>query len=151
MMGAMGIVSVVEQGFLIHPLTRRFGEVRLLLGGLLVSLAGLLGIALIPTQWGMIPFALVFGSGNVLLQPSVTSLISQHAKPGEQGALMGINNSFQSLGRGIGPLWAGFAFDVYPTLSFWSGAFIQALAFFFGMRTLRKPAVSQTNESVDQS
>lgn len=137
LMGGMGLVSVIEQGILIHPLTRRFGEARLLLGGLVISMLGLLGIALVQAHWGMILFALVFSSGNVLLQPSVTSLISQRASPAEQGSVMGYNNSFQSLGRGVGPLWAGIAFDIYPTLSFWTGAVIQMVTFLYGVRVLR--------------
>lgn len=47
---------------------------------------------------------------------------------------MGLNNSFQALGRGIGPLWAGFAFDLYSTLSFWTGALVQVIALFFTLK-----------------
>jgi len=136
LMGGMGILSVIQQGFLIGPLTRRFGEARVLQGGLVISMIGFFGMALLQTEWGMIVFVLVFSTGNVLLQPSVTSLISQRAKPGEQGAAMGINNSFQSLGRSIGPLWAGFAYDLYPTLSFWTGAIFQLIAFVYALRML---------------
>jgi hypothetical protein len=49
---------------------------------------------------------------------------------------MGLNNSFQALGRGLGPLWAGFAFDLNSTLSFWTGAFVQTIAFYYAMRRL---------------
>ena len=94
----------------------------------------------------MILFALVFASGNVLLQPSVTSLISQKSKPGEQGLVMGYNNSFQSLGRAVGPLWAGLAYDVYPTLSFWSAGLVQLFAFGIGMRSLA--GVIQAKQSI---
>ena len=139
-LGAMGILSVIVQGGLIGPLTRRFGEEKVLLGGLLVSMTGLLGLALLPTRWGMIASALVFNAGNVLLQPSVTSLISQRTDPRTQGAAMGISNSFQSLGRATGPLWAGFAFDIYHTLSFWTAAIIQLAAFVYGLNSLGRAA-----------
>jgi MFS family permease len=69
----------------------------------------------------------------------VTSLVSKRAKTG-QGAAMGLNNSFQSLGRGIGPLWAGFAYDINNTLSFWTGAAVQLLALLYGMRMLKRDA-----------
>jgi len=75
----------------------------------------------------------------VLLQPSVTALISRRSDPRQQGAAMGLNNSFQSLGRGAGPLWAGAAFDIHPTLSFWSGALVQLIAFVFALRLLGRP------------
>ena len=55
---------------------------------------------------------------------------------------MGLNNSFQALGRATGPLWAGFAFDLNSTLSFWTGALVQLIALFFAMRRL--PALQTT-------
>ncbi len=140
LMGAMGVLGVILQGGLIGPLTRRFGEANLLKSGLAISILGFLGMALLPFQAGMIAAALVYSVGSTLLNPSVTSLISQRTSPNEQGAVMGINNSFQSLGRSVGPLWAGFAFDLYPTLSFWSGVLFQAFGLFYALRMLGRSA-----------
>ena len=52
-----------------------------------------------------------------------------------------MNNSFQSLGRCVGPLWAGAAYDMTTTLSFWTGALIQmvALVVSFGMLKTTQP------------
>lgn len=133
LMGGMGIISVIEQGLVIGPLSRRFGEARIIQGGLLIGIAGFLGMALFTVKSGLIGSALVFNIGNVLLAPSVTSLISKRAQSG-QGAAMGMNNSFQALGRGIGPLWAGFAYDMSTTLSFWSGALVQLIALLFTIK-----------------
>jgi len=135
LMGGMGITSVILQGGVIGPLTRRFGEARIIQGGLLIGIAGFLGMALLSFKGGLVVSALVFNLGNVLLAPSVTSLISKRAQSG-QGEAMGLNNSFQALGRGIGPLWAGFAFDIYSTLSFWTGALVQLIAFFYTLKFL---------------
>jgi DHA1 family multidrug resistance protein-like MFS transporter len=137
LMGAMGILSVIQQGFVIGPLTKKIGEENVLKSGLFISILGLVCLALAPTKWLMMGACLLFSVGNVLLQPSVTSLISKRAAPGQQGSAMGLNNSFQSLGRAMGPLWAGFAFDIYDTLSFWTGALIQLIAFAFSLRMLR--------------
>lgn len=142
LMGGMGLLSVIQQGLLIGPLTRKFGEVRIVQGGLLISILGFVGLALSANRPLLYTAALVFSFGNVLLQPSVTALISRRTKGG-QGAAMGLNNSFQSLGRAAGPLWAGFAYDVRSTLSFWTGAVIQAAALAICLRTLdpgREPA-----------
>jgi MFS transporter, DHA1 family, multidrug resistance protein len=133
LMGAMGVLSVIQQGILIGPLTRKLGEQRLLQLGLIVSLIGFFGLALVRYEWALFVFAMIFIAGNVLLQPSVTSLISQRTRPEDQGTAMGINNSFQSLGRAVGPLWAGIAFDIYPTLSFWTGAVFQIIAFIYSL------------------
>ena len=143
-MGALGVLGVFMQGVMIGPLTHRFGEVKVLKGGLLVSMLGFTALALLQSKWGMIASVLVFNLGSTLLTPSVTSLISQRSKPEQQGEAMGINNSFQSLGRSVGPLWAGFAFDLYPTLSFWTGALLQMAAFVFSLRMLGREELRPT-------
>ena len=139
LMGALGIMAVIMQGGLIGPLTKRFGESRIIRGGLVVSMAGFVVLALAASRASLIVGALVMNGGNVLLQPSVTSLVSKRAKTG-QGAAMGLNNSFQSLGRGIGPLWAGFAYDIQNTLAFWTGAAVQLVALLYGTRMLNRDA-----------
>jgi DHA1 family multidrug resistance protein-like MFS transporter len=133
LMGGMGLVSVIEQGVVIGPLSRKFGETRIIEGGLLVSIAGFIGMALAVNKPWLVVSALVFNMGNVLLAPSVTSLISKRTRDG-QGAAMGMNNSFQALGRGIGPLWAGFAYDMTATLSFWTGALVQLIALIYAFK-----------------
>ena len=112
LMGAMGILAVIQQGAVIGPLTRKIGEPRVIQVGLVVGILGFAGLALAPTLVWYGIAAIVFNAGSALLQPSVTSLISKRAVAG-QGATMGLNQSFQSLGRATGPLWAGFAFDRY--------------------------------------
>lgn len=136
MMGAIGILSVIQQGVVIGPLTRKFSEVRVIRGGLIISILGFSLMALAFSKWTLIAATMIFNVGNALLQPSVTALVSKRAKGG-QGAAMGLNNSFQSLGRATGPLWAGVAYDIYATLSFWSGAFIQIIALLYSLKVLR--------------
>lgn len=58
---------------------------------------------------------------NAMLRVTVVSLTSQRAEMG-QGAAMGLSNSFTSLGRIVGPVWAGFSYDVDAAYPFWSGA-----------------------------
>jgi len=139
LMGALGVMAVIMQGGVIGPLTRKVGEGRIIQGGLVVSMIGFVLLALAGSRAALIVGALVMNGGNVLLQPSVTSLVSKRAKTG-QGAAMGLNNSFQSLGRGVGPLWAGFAYDIHNTLSFWTGAAVQLVALLYGMRMMSRDA-----------
>ena len=137
LLGAIGILSVLQQGVLIRPLTRKMGEENVLKGGLIVSVAGLVGLALLRSTAGMVISVAVFTLGNSLLWPSVSSLISQRATSG-QGAALGLAQSFQSLGRATGPLWAGAAYDVNPSLPFLSGALFQVAALVVGLRVMRR-------------
>jgi DHA1 family multidrug resistance protein-like MFS transporter len=119
----VGIVAAVAQGALTGPLTKRWGEAAVIKATLLASsltfvlllTANSLGTVLLTTGLFTLP--------NTLLRPAVISLTSKHA--GErQGAAMGLNNSFNSLGRVVGPIWAGFAFDLDYNLPYLSGAVI---------------------------
>lgn len=138
LLGLIGVLSVIQQGIVIGPLTRKIGEERVLRWGLIVSLIGFLGLAVLPGVGMLVLFSAIFNIGNSLLRPSVASLISQRAETG-QGVAMGLENSFMSLGRVFGPLWAGTAYDISMTLPFWSGAFFQAIALAISFVYLRTP------------
>ncbi len=144
LMGAMGVLGVIQQGAVIGPLTKKFGEPRVIVAGLVVGVIGFAFLALAPTLVLYGIAAIVFNAGNALLQPSVTSLISKRAVAG-QGATMGLNQSFQSLGRATGPLWAGLAFDLTAPLAFWTGSLIQLVALLASLRMLPRlgPATPQ--------
>jgi DHA1 family multidrug resistance protein-like MFS transporter len=53
---------------------------------------------------------------------------------------MGLENSFMSLGRVVGPIWGGLAYDVHGTFPFWTAALIQAVAFGLSFRLMRQEA-----------
>ncbi len=136
MMGAIGVLAVIQQGIVIGPLTRKVGEVKVIWGGLVISMVGFVLMAVVMSKTALFVAVIIFHIGSVLLQPSVTALISKRAKTG-QGAAMGLNNSFQAMGRSIGPLWAGYAYDIYSKLSFFTGAFIQLVALIYSIKMLR--------------
>jgi len=124
----VGVVAALTQGALTGPLTKRWGEAAVIKVTLLAS-----GItfALLLTANNLTTVLLttgLFTLPNALLRPAVIALTSKHA--GErQGTAMGLNNSFNSLGRVVGPIWAGFAFDLNYSLPYLSGAAIMLLGF----------------------
>lgn len=125
---AIGLTSVVVQGGLTGPLTRRWGEVTVILGALLLSAVGFVVMLLPETFVGVLVATCVFMVGNAMLRPTVSSMISQRAGQA-QGAAMGLNNSFMSLGRIAGPIWAGLALDRNLALPYLSGAVVMAAGF----------------------
>ncbi|MEJ2758459.1 MAG: MFS transporter, partial [Anaerolineales bacterium] len=70
----------------------------------------------------------VFVFSNAMIRPGVSSLISKRAEMG-QGIAMGLNNSFMSLGRVVGPLLAGALLDVNLHLPYLSGGIITFAGF----------------------
>jgi len=107
-----GLVMAGVQGGLIGPLTRRFGEARLVALGAL-ALGGALVVFASTPHLGLLVASLAFlGFGMGLTHPSLQSLASRGAAPGRQGATMGVYQSAGSLARIVGPPTAGFLYDV---------------------------------------
>ncbi|MGW8144360.1 MAG: MFS transporter [Anaerolineales bacterium] len=132
----IGIISAIVQGGLTGPFTRRWGEVAIIKASLLGSA---FGFAMMVMARSFIVVLLTMGFfviSNAMLRPAVSALISRRATIG-QGIAMGMNNSFMSLGRSVGPLWAGFAYDINSTYPYWSGSIIMLVGFIVSITRLK--------------
>jgi len=127
-LAVMGIVAAVTQGALTGPLTKRWGEAAVIKVTLLSSAVGFC-LLLAADNLAMVLLTTgLFTLPNALLRPAVISLTSKQADS-RQGVAMGLNNSFNSLGRIVGPTWAGFVFDVNPELPYLSGGVVMFVGF----------------------
>lgn len=124
----MGAVAIVAQGAITGPLTKRWGEVPVIKVTLLASGITFAGLLLADSFTTILLTVALFTLPNALLRPSVVALTSK-ADPERQGVLMGLNNSANSLGRVVGPIWAGFVFDVNVNLPYLSGTALMLAGF----------------------
>ena len=133
----IGISSAIVQGVLTGPSIKRWGDSAVIKTSLIASSVGFL---LMLTATNLTTVMLTTGFfviSNAMLRPGVASLISKRAKEG-QGIAMGLNNSFMSLGRIIGPIWAGTVLDINLNYPYMTGAFIMLLGFVAALIFLRK-------------
>jgi DHA1 family multidrug resistance protein-like MFS transporter len=102
----VGILVALLQGGVLGQLINIFGEFKLIIIGLLLNA---LGMALLPWSKTFVTLTLylsIAGIGNQLIRPTNTSWISKQTKFG-QGATIGVMDAFLSLGRVLGPPFAG--------------------------------------------
>jgi DHA1 family multidrug resistance protein-like MFS transporter len=133
---AAGVIYAVVPVVLMGPLSRRFGDAAVMRGALWANAIGFALMLLPGNMLGILITGTVLVGGNALLRPATTSLISKQTTSG-QGLVMGLINSFNSLGRIIGPLLAGYLFDININFPFLSGAvilFIGYLVSVFGVK-----------------
>ncbi|MBS1253912.1 MAG: Tetracycline resistance protein, class B [Anaerolineales bacterium] len=109
---SMGIVMVLMQGLLVGRLLNRWGEKRMIQVGLLSSAVGYVLFLATFDMPSMIAVMAVMGVGNASLRPAVNSLVSKRTSAGEQGSMLGVVNSYNSLGRIFGPVTGGLIFDI---------------------------------------
>ena len=134
----VGMMSAGIQGGLVGRLAKRFGEGRLIVFG---AAALALGMLMIPfsSSLAWLLAAMVFVAlGFSLVSPSLTSLISLQVGADVQGGAMGIARSTTTLGRVLGPGWAGAMFHyIGMDWPFLGGAVVMAAVMLLSLRTIR--------------
>lgn len=143
----MGVIAVLVQGLLIGPLTRKFGEKRLISVGAITVFLGALWL-----PWGM-GYAGILGalglivSGVCMCGPSLSSLISQQAESHERGRILGVSQSSSGLGRIMGPALSGTAYGALGADSpFYISAIVMIVMLVLSLRISRQPPAPKTGE-----
>jgi DHA1 family tetracycline resistance protein-like MFS transporter len=145
-LGLVGVAAAVVQGGLIGRLSRRYGEVRLLVAGLLIQTVGFMVLGLSPrftvAPRGALALACVLiAGGSGLVTPSVSSYVSRKAEANEQGMMLGTMQSLSALARVLGPAVGGLLYQaVAPGAPYFTGAVGMLLAATLAM-ALRPTAV----------
>ena len=138
----VGLVSAITQGVLTGPLTKRWGEAAVIKTAFMASVVGFAFMSLADSYLTVIFSTGLFIFATALLIPSVSSLTSKRTTT-QQGMAMGLSNSFMSMGRIAGPLWAGFVFDINIIFPYISGAVTMLVGFVISLIWLKgdKPAI----------
>jgi DHA1 family multidrug resistance protein-like MFS transporter len=152
----VAVVSTVGKGALTGPATKRWGEATVIKASLLAGSIGFVVLVLANTYVTILLATGFFILSKTLLRPAAFSLISKRATPSTrrprsprsrsgqagqagsghrvgQGMAMGLSNSFMSLGRIAGPIWAGLIFDVNVNYPYLSGAAIMFVGFLISL------------------
>ncbi len=125
----LGLLGVILQGGLMGRLVKTFGETLLVRLGFLFAL---LGLGALGFTYG-IPLLLlvsaVASSGTGMVRPALTSLITQKAGRSEQGVVLGLTQSLNSIAAIVAPAIAGLLID-HALLTTWAmvAAVISGLA-----------------------
>lgn len=139
LLGFLGLCAIVTQGYIVRKLLHRIDEITVLTSGLVFSAIGLLAIGFAPAPWALYCGLAFLALGSGLVNPSSSGLISLYSEPSQQGRVLGIFRSLQSLSRAFTPLLAGTISGLFGYASlFVGGAGLTLIAFALG-RTLPKP------------
>lgn len=145
----VGVISAISQGLLIGKVTDRVGEIGIIKISIFGNIIGfiLMGLATVSNPITIYISIGFFVLSNSMVRPSLASLISKRTEI-PQGMAQGLNNSFMSLGRILGPLSAGFLFDLNIEFPYITGAIIMCIGFVLSMYYLKEIAIFGLVENI---
>ena len=139
----IGIILVIVQGFLVGKTVKMLGEHHIVPISLAIVAIGLLMIPGVHSIPALLVANGVLAVGMGFNNPSLMSLISRYTAAEDQGGVLGLTQALSSLGRIVGPMWAGFAFDhIGIGAPYVSSAVVMAVACLLALTALWR---SQTN------
>ncbi len=123
-----GLLGIIFQGGMVGRLVDKFGEKRLIIAGFLISGSGYLMLGASHRLSFLAVGLTFFTLGHSIIRPSVTSLISRQSGKDEQGIVLGLTQSLNSLSAIIAPMIGGVMIE-YGFLTVWamSSGFIMIL------------------------
>lgn len=144
----IGLLSAFVQGYLVRQLLPILGERKLLVIGFSLMALGLALIPLAPSPiyLGLVLTVFILGYGSS--QPSILGCVSLLSPASEQGASLGVAQSFSSLARILGPLIGGLLYTLLPWATFVgaaSFAFLGLILVGMSYKTLPFQSQSKTN------
>lgn len=142
--GLIGVGSFVTQAFLIRMLLKRIDEIQMIRIGLVIFSVAIVLMGISPFIWLTWVVGLLTPVGVSLLMVNTQSLISLESKPEEQGIVMGVAQSFASLGRVFGPLIGGTLASISLGLPFVVAGIVTVLVLIFGHNYLKFVRANRT-------
>ena len=135
----LGFCSIITQGVIVRWLLHRASELRVLAGGLALTVIGMgcIGYAAVP--WELYLGLAFMATGSGLVNPATTGLISLYSSQTEQGRVLGIFRSLGSLSRAITPLMAGAIFWIFGSRTLFGAGALLALTALALSAALPKP------------
>lgn len=119
----LGIAAALMQMVFMRPLTRRYGESKVLASGLFVFGLSFVLQGMNHIGWLITPIIMLGALGQAVIFSSICAIISLSTSPDKQGAMLGLNMSTGAIARITGPMIAGYVFSLWgPNASVWMGA-----------------------------
>jgi DHA1 family tetracycline resistance protein-like MFS transporter len=148
LLGAMGLLDVIVQGFLVGFVTARLGERVTMILGLFAGATGMALMGLAPTGV-LFVVALIPNALRALAIPALQSIMTQRVTELQQGQLQGAHMSIVSIAGVVAPLFFGavYAMSVeheggMPGAAFAVAALFLLAAGLFGLYIARKAGVT---------
>lgn len=134
----IGIVGLISQAAIIPRVVKLFGEKRVLVGALFTLVVVFAFLFTVRSYSLLITGVMLMAFANGFVGPMIAALLSKEADMKSQGAIMGVNASYQSIGQIVGPIVGGILASISIPLPLMAASLLLVPALFLSMDILRK-------------
>ena len=133
-----GVIGLVTQLLLVHKLTSLIGLKKLFSLAIFIISAVFLAIFFIRSLLPFIIASIFLGLSNSIIQPLISTILSQETDEKSQGSIMGLNASYISIGQVLGPIIGGAFATIAIPYPFLAASFFSVLSFFLSFSVLKR-------------
>ncbi|MBC7985998.1 MAG: MFS transporter [Sphingomonadaceae bacterium] len=135
---AVGAAGFAVQALLIGPLSRRFGEARVIVVGLAVLALSMLLQPMLRTPVAAVALMSLLMAGHSLAFPNVGALVSRATPREVQGSVLGLQMSSNALSRIVAPPFFGLIYvTAGPDAPYYAGALLIGIAVLVALQAVR--------------
>lgn len=135
-----GVLGIITQVLLVQRATKWFGLRSVFSTSIFIVAVSLLIMFLSRSVVLFIIGSTVMGIANALVQPLISTILSQETDEKSQGSMMGLNASYMSIGQIFGPIIGGAVASLFIPSVFLVGIFFVMVCFFLSLQILKSPA-----------
>lgn len=132
-----GVVGLLMQMFLVQKIAKRFGVKRTFSTALIIAALSFLAMYGARTVFTFISTLVIFSMANALVQPLITTILSQETDAKSQGTILGLNASYMSIGQILGPIIGGAVATISIPFPFIAASIIAFICFLLSFQVLR--------------
>lgn len=137
MFGAVGLIS---QTYLVGWFSKRWGSKKTFTLSLLFTAVSFVFMFFSHALPLFIVASILLGVANSVVQTLIPTILSQETDEKSQGAVMGLNASYQSIGMIVGPILGGAIATIAIPYTFLTGAVLVMICFLLSFNILHRKA-----------
>jgi len=138
----VGFINIILRTVLFKFFISKFGENRMKIIGLFSILASFILLSLLNNPWLLLLVFTLFAFGGSFVRPVLTADISRSVSRQEQGTILGVSSSLQSIAQILGPILGGFLLtNFFPNSLGYASTLILSCAIFLVFKNQKVKAV----------
>ena len=132
-----GVVGLIAQAVILPRLVPKLGEKKMIVQSFFIITLSFAAIFFTETLPIFIGIAIIFGLANAFINPLIQTLLSKETDEKSQGTVLGLNQSYISLGFIFGPIVGGALATISIPLPFLLGSFLAFICLILAIKGLK--------------